>query len=405
VSESNLPPVKPRVRASRRLAALSGLALLCLGLGGIVYWQIAGKSQISPLEQAFANLETGDSAAARALYAEVKSSPDQQATAALLRGAMLLKKGYGYPALDDLQVAVEDPEHRIRAGCLIGEAWYQLGRQIEAQAAWQKVLEIQPDSVEANRWMAASYYDQGAIHDAIHYLERTAKLAPNDPRPHRLLGLINKDYERYDVAIPCYEESLRRGPNQTDVEEIREELAACQVKQLKYRDALATLSRCADSNPVTVLKAECHYAEGDSAMANQLLDAVLRKEPDNRDALVLRGTLLLEEGKPSDAVATLQRAAQKHPMDYLAHFKLHQAYVKSGDASKAEAERLAAEQIRVLRQEFADLHQEAWDKPNDPGVRLRLASIAQKLNRPDLAEVWLKSANALRPTQPGEGNQ
>jgi tetratricopeptide (TPR) repeat protein len=398
VSESSPPLVKPRpARTSRTLAVLSGLALLGLVLGGVVYWQTRDHRQIDPLDKALADLEKGDSVAARDLYAGLKSSPDQTTTAALLRGAMLLKKGYHYPALDDLQVAGEDPKHAIRAGCLIGEAWYHLGRQIEAQAAWRKVLDLDPDSVQANRWMAASYYDQGAIHDAIHFLERTAKLAPSDPRPHRLLGLINKDYERYDVAIPCYEESLRRDPHQPAVEEIRFELAACQVKQLKHRDALATLSACADSNEVDVLKAECYYAEGDLVLANQLLASVLRTEPDNRDALVLKGALLLEEGKPADAVATLQRATDKHPMDYLAHFRLQQAYVKSGDEAKAKAEREAAEQIRLLRQEFADLHQEAWSKPNDAGVRLRLASIAQKLNRPDLAEVWLKSANALRP--------
>lgn len=394
-------PAQPQHPAPwRKFAALALLGLL---LSGLAYWGIQAAIQADPLEQALAGLQTGDFSAARALHEQVKNSADGKATAALLRGSMLLKKGYYYPALDELQVAAEDPQHSLRAGCLVGEAWYHLGRQVEAQAAWRKVLDTNPDSVDANRWMAASYYDQGAIHDAIEFLERTAKLAPGDPRPHRLLGLINKDYERYDVAIPCYEESLRRNPNQPDAEDLRMELAACQVKQHQYRDALATLRTCAASNEADILRAECHHAEGDVALANELLSGVLRTEPGSRDALVLKGTLLLEDGKVDDAVATLQRAAQEHSMDYLAHFKLHQAYVKSGDEDKASAERETAERIRLLRQEFADLHQEAWDKPNDPGVRLRLAAIAQQLQRPDLAEVWLKSANALRPRRSTEG--
>lgn len=400
MSDSTPAPIQPRWWRSSRAWLLSGLVLVTLVAGGFAaYWQFGRAKQADPLQTALEKLDAGDITAARTLYGELKSSPNQKATAAFLRGAMLLRKGYAYPALDDLQVAAADSQHKIRARILIGEAWYHLGRQIEAQAAWREVLEANPDSVEANRWMAASLYDQGAIHEAIHFLERTAELAPEDPRPHRLLGLINKDYERYDVAIPLYQESLRRDRHQADANDIRLELAACQTKQLKHRDALATLKGSPETKEVLILKAECHYAEGDIAIADSLLDAVLEADPDNLDALVLKGTLLLEEGDPKDAVATLKRATQKHPMDYLAHFKLHQAYVKAGDEAPAKAERDEAERIRLLRQEFALLHQEAWDNPEDRGVRLRLASMAQQLNRPDLAEVWLKSANALRPSQ------
>lgn len=400
MSPSSPPVLKSRwFRPSRTVVMLSGSVLLCLIVGGAVYWQFGRAAKPDPLQTALTDLDRGDFGAARTLYADLKSSPDQKSTAALLRGAMLLKKGYHFPALDDLQVAAADPPHKILAGCMIGEAWYRLGRQIEAQAAWREILEIDPHCVQANRWMAASHYDQGAIHEAIHFLERTAELAPDDPRPHRLLGLINKDYERYDVAIPCYEESLRRDRHQAGANEIRLELAACQVKQLKHRDALATLSRCADSKEVAILKAECHYAEGDVHIADQLLSSVLKADPDNLDALVLKGTLLLEEGQVKEAVETLQQATTKHPMDYLAHFKLHQAYVKSGDEARANSAKNAAERIRVLRQEFAQLHEEAWDKPEDREVRLRLASMAQQLNRPDLAEVWLKSADALQPVK------
>jgi hypothetical protein len=59
-----------------------------------------------------------------------------------------------------------------------------------------------------------------------------------------------------------------------------------------------------------------------------------------------------------------------------------------------------------VRKEFADLHQAAWDRPGDVQVRLRLATLAQELDRPDLADVWLRSAAALQPlATPNPENQ
>jgi hypothetical protein len=79
------------------------------------------------------------------------------------------------------------------------------------------------------------------------------------------------------------------------------------------------------------------------------------------------------------------------------HFKLAQAYAQAGKPKQAETEQKLADEIREIRKEFADLHQAAWDRPDDAAVRLRLAELAGKLGRPDLADVWLKSAAALTP--------
>ena len=216
---------------SKRLSWSLGLLVVAASLVAAVLWYSNRQPPQATLESALARLEQGDFSAAKDVLKSLKAKPDQSSNVALLRGAMLLKKGYEFPALDELQTAVDDPRSSQRANVYVGEAWYRLGRQLEAQAAWQKVLIEAPDAVEANRWMAASHYDQGSIHEALHYLRRTAELAPDDPRPHRLLGLIYKDYERYDDAIPCYKESLRRRHDQPSADEIRQELAACQLKQ------------------------------------------------------------------------------------------------------------------------------------------------------------------------------
>jgi tetratricopeptide (TPR) repeat protein len=394
-------PSRWHLRLFRWRRLLIVAACLTIVSAGVGIWWYSRPRTVDPFVAARAALDRDDLARARQLWMELKSTPGREQQAAFVRGALLLKKGYYYPALDDLQRVRQDPQFRLPALALIGQAWHRLGRHVEAQAALQEVLKDEPDSVEAHRWLAASYYDLGAIHYAVFHLERTGQLDPTDFRPYRLLGLINKDYERDSVAVQKYEESLRRKSHQPDWADVREELAVCQTRLRRYREALATLAPCPETAAVAVLRAECHHALGELPRAKETLARALALEPDDLGALVLHGTLLLEEGDPVKAAAAFRRAADAHPKDYMAHLKLAQAYSQSGQSELAEAEQKKADDIRELRRVFAELHQAAWDSPEDIQVRLRLAEIAKALGRPDLEEVWLRSAAALRPLAKG----
>jgi len=393
------PPKLPRTSASRSRWLLVGAAAVAvsaaLAIVGARHYGLGFADR--KFEAALTALAQGDASQARQYARELKSSGDAPQRASFLRGAMLLKNGYYYPALDLLEKAKHDPELKVRALTLMGQAWYQLGRHVEAQTVLREALKDAPDSAEAHRWLAASYYDLGVIDDAVRHLLRTAELDPTDPRPHRLLGLIHKDFERYEDAIPFYQESLARNADQEDASEIRQELAVCQSKARRNRDALATLARCSAQPAIEVLRAECHHGLGQTAEAKTALARALEGDPDNLDGLLLKGTILLEEGDAHSAIDAFRRAIDKHPKDYTAHFMLAQAYGKAGEQELAKAEHEAAEKIRVVRHEFSQLHKAAWERPDDIQVRLRLAALAQELGRPDLAEVWLRSAATLQP--------
>jgi tetratricopeptide (TPR) repeat protein len=387
-----------RWRTGRRLLLVAA-AIGIVGAVAVAVWiwrggQSRGETAFA---QARAALDRQEWATVRQLARELHALPGHQPHATFLRGALLLHKGHYYPAVDELEQVKEAPQVKLPALLLLGQAWYHLGRQIEAQAALEEVLKHEPNSLEAHRWLAASYYDQGAIHDAIVHLVRTAELDPLDPRPDRLLGLIYKDYERYEDAVTMYEESLRRKSDQPAALEIRHELAECQLRLRRHRDALATLEHCPQLPALDAIRAEYHYAIGETELAKETLARAIAAEPDNLEVSLLRATILLDEGQAERAAEILNRAALKHPHEYMLHFKLAQAYAQSGKPKQAETEQKLADEIREIRKEFADLHQAAWDRPDDAAIRLRLAELAGKLGRPDLADVWLKSAAALAP--------
>jgi tetratricopeptide (TPR) repeat protein len=374
--------------------AVFGLCLLALAL--VIVWrmQLQGGPQLT---QVLDSVSAGDFTLARRRVHELRRKPNHESELALVQGAMLLQRGHFLLAIDHLKQAAEDPRFRKLARIRLGEAWYRLGRHLEAQDVWEQVLQEDKDNLAAHRWLAATYYDLGAVQHALGHLERVAQLDPEDPRPHRLLGLINKDYERYEEAVPCYRESLRRKADQPAAQEIKEELAECLCRLQNHRGALEVLETSSHTTKTTTLAAECRHALGEIPSARDLLKDAFRSDASNLDALLLQGTMLMEEKQAEAAVAVFEKAVQAHPKDFTARFKLSQAYAQAGNEASAKEAGKVAEEIRKVRKEFADLHQVAWDNPLDPQVRLRLAALAKDLNRPDLAAVWIKSANALLP--------
>lgn len=398
--------VKPQrrffFRSRRLLRGVLAIAVISAAVAAAHHYGFGFRHD--KFQEGLAALDRGDWLLARRCARELKASQPSSPQGSFLQGAMLLENGYFYAALDEFGEAKEEASLKAGALTLTGQAYHRLGRHVEAQTALLEALKEDPDSVDAHRWLAASYYDLGVFGEAVRYLERTAELDPSDPRPHRLLGLIHKDFGRFKEAIPFYQESLRRKNDQPDADKIRQELASCQVEQRLYSDALATLAKCSDLPEFEVLRAECHHAQGNVAAAKAVLDRALKLKSDNLDGLLLRGTMLLEEGDAQAAIEAFQRAIKAHHKDYKAHFKLSEAYSKAGQQQRSDAERKEAENIRFILEEFSTLHKAASERPDDMQVRLRLASLAHQLDRPDLAEVWTRSAAALQPFSEFEGN-
>jgi predicted Zn-dependent protease len=318
----------------------------------------------------------------------------------LIRIRLLLARGYVQPALDALGALAPardgEPRGLVSLRALVaGEAALRAGQVAEARMLLAGAVAADPAAVSPHRLLATIAYDTGAIPEALGHLEAVRRLVPSDPRPVRLLALIHSDYERYADAVAYYEESLERDPDQPDRDDLLAEMAACQVQLRRHEEALATLARGVGGTRERLLEAECRLALGETAAARALVDGILAERPDDPAALVLAATIRLEDGDAPAALGPLDEAVRLAPHDYQTRLTQARALATLGrdaDAARAQAE---AERIRRVRAEFAELHQQAWDAPRDPAVRLRLAEVAESLGRPDLARVWREAAAAL----------
>ncbi|MBL8871084.1 MAG: hypothetical protein JNK90_14910, partial [Planctomycetaceae bacterium] len=88
---------------------------------------------------------------------------------------------------------------------------------------------------------------------------------------------------------------------------------------------------------------------------------------------------------------------QSHPLDFTAHFKLSQAFRRGEKNELADQEAAEAERIRLIRERFAKLHQDASGKPEDASIRTELGDTALELQLLDVAANWYRAALALDP--------
>lgn len=284
---------------------------------------------------------------------------------------------------------------------LEAEALIGLGRPLEAESRLLEAVQISPDMVDADRWLAVIYFDLGDMDRASVHLELVSNLDPTDYRPQRLLGVIHKDYGNHDRAIEHYQNALSRAPMMPVRKTVMLELAECLVRRRRFDEALQALTEAEKTPARDALEAECLMSMGEEDQAIELLDLVLTGQPKNLQALLLRSDLALLKSDPAHAAELLKRAVAAAPFDHGAHHRYAQVLARTGEQEQANAELKRAEELRDLLAKFTELHHEVFQRPYDIQLRRELADVALKVGRPDLAKQWTIVAQQMESSQPG----
>jgi tetratricopeptide (TPR) repeat protein len=361
---------------------------------GFNYWRDPQRRY----QRGVAALRAGDEPALQAAVASLDGYPRYAAHRAYLQGALYLRQGDVEKALQSFEGCHDHPDLECQTLVLTGQALYQTGHPGHAKLAWERALTLDPNTVDAHRWLGVMYYDLGTMGHAIRHLQAASKLDPNDPRPDRLMGLINSDYERPNFAIDHYRESLRRDPNQHDVDQIRLELAKCEVKQREFEAALKTLEPCPSSARQKAILAECHWNLGQHDLARRLIDEALAAAPDDVDAQLQKAQILLADSQVQQATNILRMAVEKHPYHYNARYQLGQILRRSGADAEAAQHEQRAEELQQIWARFSDLQIDAINQPTNAGLRFEIGTLAQQLGKIDLARSWYQAALAIDPT-------
>jgi len=194
------------------------------------------------------------------------------------------------------------------------ESWLMLGRlhkvaqnSVDAQNAYKKALEVDPDNEDALTGLAMVYADLGDNTSAADLLK---KLAAKNPTPRSLQALAAAYEQMHEYALAA--ETLKRTLelNPPNAAEIKRFMAADLRRAMQFDAALKVYQELVTEEPSdaeSYLRMSNIYTQlRDFAKAREAEDKARAIEPNNLDVRYNEVTILESEGKTQEAIARLK---------------------------------------------------------------------------------------------------
>ena len=260
-----------------------------------------------------------------------------------------------------------------------------------AEKEFKKVVELEPESFDANHNLGAFYLRTGRIAAAIPYLEKAQSQTPAAYDNGYDLALAYQETGRLPEARGQIQELLK----QKDTAELHNLLAEVEEKAGNYVTAVNQYELAAQMDPT-----ESNLFDwGGELLLHQTTNPAievfaqgLKRYPNSPRLAVGLGLALYLRGSYDEAVKALLRGADLDPSDPRAYYVLSKAY----DRAPGQAD----EVVECFRR-FAEL------RPGDAQAALYYALSLWKGRRPETSQAYLdqvesllKKALALNPSSP-----
>jgi len=202
-----------------------------------------------------------------------------------------------------------------------GNNLVQLRAFEQAAQVFHAGLERYPKSARIHVGLGIAQYSQGQYEDAIKSFCDAVDLTPSDPRPYQFLG------EMYGVAPELAPDITRR---------------LARFVAARPRNAMGHLFYA-----LSLWKGQPAALEPpDLKQVEALLRRAVALDPRLAKGYLELGILLSDQQRFAEAVSPLRRATLLDPAQAQAHYRLAQAYQRTGQAALAAAELRLFEQLK-----------------------------------------------------------
>jgi Tfp pilus assembly protein PilF len=361
----------PQVAKRRHLDA--GKAYLASGQTREAVIELRNAIQIDPrfaearVELAGAHEKLGDGSSALAEYVRAADLLPQDASVQLIAGNYLLAarrpadalaraegvlarepdnveahilRGNALGGLERFDNALQEMEEALRLDPTRGVIHTQIGlvetargEYQAAEKAFTRAIELSPKEVGGHLALANFYWVTGRLEDAERSLERALAVEPNNRETNRALAVFALasgrvgDAEKYLIRLA----DLSKDPAAVFA------LAEYYMATRRADQAISLLEPFSDDAKGGYSLARAYSAAGAGEKAHALVDRILKGAPQNAEALLLKGQLLIQDGKAEEGLQNVRSALQADPDSIGAHFTLGKAYAARGDFQGAES--------------------------------------------------------------------
>ena len=347
-------------------------------------------------------LRSGDREAGLAIVQEALAADRNEVEAIVIWAAYLVEEGRLDEATPFIRNGLNEAPEDVRLLMLSGQSQERLGNidlATDRMARAVRIRNYHPSVVEPYIQFLGRIGRDEAIETI---LVETNRRHPNDERVLDQLGFARAKLEDWQGA-----DRIARQLAQTNPDRARQLRAAILIGQERFDEGASLLRNLPEDQRQRAASiaalVQTYLRNGQSQQAVDFLDELLAENPDNLQALGLRGNLHLASGQREEAVAAYERILQTDPGNAGARSALSRLLQMSGDVGKAEGElldgleinpdnlflktRLA--QFRELQGNFAsaiELYTEVQERvPNSLLITNNLASLLADHHADDAA--------------------
>lgn len=324
-----------------------------------------------------------------------------------VRGAARVQLKDREGALADAEKALQVAPDSENAAALLASLYRQSGqpaRAVEVVVAAQK---RSPSSVDLRQVLATLYESVGEHDLAEEQLRQVVQLKPAELRYRTQLALSYLRRKKLDEAEKTFDEAVKALPSSTEAKlayvrflstqrsidrgtkalegfiarepknfELQFGKGSLQERMGRADDALATYNKilAADEEGLQGVSARLHIAAIHVARqrfddASKLIDEVLERNPQDNDALILRGNIALERKDAASAITDLRAVLRDQPRSVGLLRTLARAHLANGEPALAE------DSLRTAMEAA----------PTDTAVRIELAQLLTQSGRTEQA--------------------
>jgi tetratricopeptide (TPR) repeat protein len=260
---------------------------------------------------------------------------------------------------------LQDKQLRVKVGIELANLYQQRGDVERAVPVVQKLVDLDPDSVEI-LYMAQRLYQELAEDT----LNKLAVLAPESARMQQVIAERDVNLDNLKGAIEHYRNALRIEPRLAGVHyELAEAILESAPNDADTQAEAEKELAAAVANDGDSAKVQCEYGriailKGELDRAHEHYAEAFQLGPEDTEAQLGLGRVLMMLEKPQEAKKYLELAVHGDPLNSAAHYQLAQDYKRLSMVSEAEKELHLFDEIKKSQEQVRRLYRQMSQRPN-----------------------------------------
>jgi len=305
----------------------------------------------------------------------LKADPDN-ATAMFQLARLELAEDHAQSAIEAIEDAARLGYDARQIEILRGLVFARAGKHAEAlKILVPAYLNQEKPEAEIAEGLARVYLAQFQATQARKAIESWKIASPNDDRPYLFLNEI-EDRSGTDAAtrIANYKSAIARNPGRF---ETHEKLANLYLEDNQLDLALDEFNQCLAMKPDHLASrigtGTVALKQGNQALAETILNEVLRQEPNSIFALSELSQIELQKGRVETAVVHLKKAVEISPYTSELVYKYAQALKLAGDNNLSRQMLDRSNQLKAEEARMDEIRKLLVSEPNNLAIRIEAA--------------------------------